>query len=77
MFSTFTDFLWILALALVLAFGFFVLVGAFSPGEVVPMTIGVCVLIALLIGRALFEMRRRGGDFRDIASIRARERRGF
>lgn len=77
MFSTFRDFLWILALALVLCFGFFVLVGAFSPDEVVPITIGVGVLIALLAGRGLLELRRRDGGLRDLASIRARERRGF
>ena len=77
MFSTFRDFLWILALALVLCFGFFVLVGAFAPDEVVPITIAVGVLVALLVGRGLLEMRRRDGGLRDLASIRARERRGF
>ena len=77
MFTTLRDFFWILALALVLCFGFFVLLGAFSPDEVVPLTAGVGVLIALLLGRGLWEMRRRDGSMRDIASVRARERRGF
>ena len=76
MFGKVTEIFWILALALVLAFGFFVMVGAFSPSEVVPMTIGVGVLVALLIVRIALELRR-GSSIRDVASIRARERRGF
>ena len=75
MFSRVTEVFWILALALVLAFGFFVLVGAFSPDEVVPMTIGVGVLVAMLVVRIGIEIRR--GSVRDLAAIRARERRGF
>lgn len=76
MFSTVREVFWILALMLVLAFGFFVLVGAFAPGEVVPMTIGALVLTALLVVRIAIELRR-GSSVRDLASIRARERRGF
>lgn len=75
MFSRVTEVFWILALALVLAFGFFVLVGAFAPGEVVPMTIGVGVLVVMLVVRIGIEIRR--GGVRDLTSIRARERRGF
>ena len=76
MFGKFTEIFWILALALVMAFWFFVLVGAFSPGEVVPMTIGVFVLVAMLIVRIAIELRR-GASVRDVEAIRARERRGF
>jgi hypothetical protein len=76
MFGRVTEVFWILALALVLAFGFFVMVGAFSPDEVVPMTVGVLVLIGMLTVRIAIELRR-GTSVRDLASIRARERRGF
>jgi hypothetical protein len=76
LFSRVTEIFWILALALVLAFGFFVMVGAFAPSEVVPMTIAVGVLVAMLIVRIVIELRR-GTSVRDLASIRARERRGF
>ena len=76
MFGQVTEIFWILALALVMAFWFFVLVGAFSPGEVMAMTIGVLVLVVLLVIRIAIELRR-GTSVRDLASIRARERRGF
>lgn len=76
MFGKVSEIFWITALMLVMAFGFFVLVGAFSPGEVVPMTIAVVVLVVMLVVRIAIELRR-GTSVRDLASIRARERRGF
>jgi fatty acid desaturase len=66
---------WLFALAVICLFAFFVLMGAFSPGQVVGLSIAVLVLAALWLGHAMRESRHRSG--RDPATIRARERRGF
>ena len=69
------DTFWILVLAIVVLFAFFVALGAFSPGEVVGLTIGVAVLALLWMAHAVWDSRHR--DPHDPAMVRARERRGF
>ena len=73
--ATLSETFWVLVLAIVVLFAFFVALGAFSPGEVVGLTIGVVVLALLWIGHAVWDSRHR--DPHDPAMVRARERRGF
>jgi hypothetical protein len=75
MLSTLTDTFWVLVLAIVVLFAFFVALGAFSPGEVIGLTLAVAVLALLWIAHAFWESRHR--DPHDPAMVRARERRGF
>jgi hypothetical protein len=73
--STLADTFWILVLAVVVLFAFFVALGAFSPGEVAWLTLAMAGLALLWVAHAMWASRHRTG--RDIAAIRARERRGF
>ena len=73
--ATLSETFWILVLAVVVLFAFFVALGAFSPGEVVGLTIGVVFLAVLWIAHAMWDARHT--DPHDPAMVRARERRGF
>jgi fatty acid desaturase len=73
--STMSDTFWILVLAIVALFAFFIALGAFSPGEVVWLTLAVLGLALLWAAHAVWDARHRTG--RDPAAIRNRERRGF
>ena len=73
--STMSDTFWILVLSVIVLFAFFVALGAFAPGEVAWLTLGVLVLALLWTVHAVWESRHRSG--RDPATIRNRERRGF
>jgi protein-S-isoprenylcysteine O-methyltransferase Ste14 len=75
MLATLSETVWILVLALVVLFAFFVVLGAFSPGDVVGLTLVVAVLAVLWVAHAVWQSRHR--DPHDRAIIRARERRGF
>jgi len=66
---------WLLVLAIVAMFAFFLALGAFKPGEVIGLTIAVAVLALLWIAHAVWAGRHHH-DY-DPSSIRARERRGF
>ena len=66
---------WLFVLGVICLFAFFVIMGAFSPGQVIGLSIAMLVLAALWLGHAMWESRHRSG--RDPATIRARERRGF
>jgi membrane protein YdbS with pleckstrin-like domain len=66
---------WVLVLAIVVLFAFFVALGAFSPTDAIWATIAVGVLCALWVVHAVLEGRRH--ERRDPATVRARERRGF
>jgi fatty acid desaturase len=70
-----SDTFWILVLALVVLFAFFLALGAFSPGQVAGLTVAVIVLAVLWLAHAVWESRHR--DPHDRSMIRARERRGF
>jgi hypothetical protein len=69
-----TESFWILLLALVALFGFLLALGAYSPGEVLTLTVVMVVLFLLWLGHAVWVSRRAE---RDPRAIRARERRGF
>jgi hypothetical protein len=74
-FATLSETFWILVLAIVVLFAFFVALGAFSPGEVLTLTLVVIGLALLWVAHAVWDSRHR--DPHDRAVIRARERRGF
>jgi fatty acid desaturase len=73
--STLSDTFWILVLSIVVLFAFFIALGAFAPGDVAWLSLGVLVLAVLWAVHAAWESRHRSG--RDPAAIRNRERRGF
>ena len=73
--KTLADTFWVLILSLIVLFAFFVALGAFSPSEVIGLTIVMIVLTAAWIAHAFWDARHR--DSRDPAAVRARERRGF
>ena len=73
--ATLGDTFWVLVLAVIVLFAFFAALGAFSPGEVIGLTLAVAVLALLWIAHAVWDSRHR--DPHDPAVVRARERRGF
>jgi hypothetical protein len=73
--STLVETFWILALAVIGLFAFFVALGAFSPRDVAGLSIVVGLLAVAWLAHAWWDSRHRTG--RDVATIRARERRGF
>jgi len=75
MLATLSETFWILVLALIVLFAFFVALGAFSPGDVVGLSFAVAVLAVLWVAHAVWDARHR--DPHDRTVIRARERRGF
>ena len=66
---------WTLLVAVVALFAFLLALGAYSPGEVVGLTIVMVVLFVLWVAHAAWATRR--ADRRDPRAIAARERRGF
>jgi hypothetical protein len=75
MLATLADTFWVLVLAVLVLFAFFVALGAFAPADVAGLSLAMAALAVLWIGHAMWDARHRTG--RDVASIRARERRGF
>jgi fatty acid desaturase len=75
MIATLSETFWVLVLAIVVLFAFFLALGAFEPGEVIIPTVIVVGLALLWVGHAVWDSRHR--DPHDPAVIRARERRGF
>jgi uncharacterized membrane protein YhaH (DUF805 family) len=73
--STLSETFWLLVLAVVAMFAFFLALGAFKPGEIIGVTIAVAALAVLWLGHAMWAARHH--DAHDPAAIRARERRGF
>jgi steroid 5-alpha reductase family enzyme len=69
------DLFWALAIGVIAAYAFFAALGAFSPGDVLGVTIVVGILLVLWVARAL--LARRAGQQRDPRLVHARERRGF
>lgn len=70
------DMFWVLAIGVIAAYAFFAALGAFSPGDVLGVTIAVAVLLLLWVARALMSARRASQE-RDPRLVHARERRGF
>lgn len=66
---------WVLALGLIGCYVFFVALGAFSPGDVLGVTIAVAILVVLW-GIHAWAGRRQSAD-RDLRLAHQRERRGF
>lgn len=75
--STLRDAFWVLALGVIACYAFFLALGAFGPGDVLPATILVGVLLALWIGHAWLGSRAGAEARRDARLMRMRERRGF
>jgi uncharacterized membrane protein (DUF485 family) len=69
------DAFWVLAIGVIAAYAFFAALGAFSPGDVIGVTVTVGVLLVLWVVRAL--LVRRAEAQRDPRLVHARERRGF
>lgn len=67
---------WALAAGVIVAYVFFLALGAFGSGEVGALTAGVIVLAALWLLHGLLGTRHRR-DGQDAAIVRERERRGF
>jgi TRAP-type C4-dicarboxylate transport system permease large subunit len=70
------DLFWALAIGVIAAYAFFAALGAFSPADVLGVTIAVAILVGLWVIRALIA-RRAGAHHRDPRLVHARERRGF
>ena len=66
---------WVLLISLVALFVFLLALGAYSPREVVGLTIVMVVLFVIWVAHAAWVTRR--ADKRDPRAIAARERRGF
>ena len=66
---------WILLVAIVALFVFLLALGAYSPGDVLGLTLVMVVLLAVWLAHAVWVTRRT--DKRDPRAIAARERRGF
>ena len=67
---------WMVALAFIVTFAFFLVLGAFDPADVMPWTIAAIVLAVMWIIHGVLMRRHRAG-IRAREEIRARERRGF
>jgi hypothetical protein len=66
---------WVLLISLVALFVFLLALGAYSPSEVIGLTVVMVVLFVVWMGHAVWVTRR--ADKRDPRAIAARERRGF
>lgn len=67
---------WALAIGVIVAYLFFLALGAIAPGDAAPLTVAVAVLLALWLARAWLSARARE-QARDPRLVHARERRGF
>jgi steroid 5-alpha reductase family enzyme len=74
---TAVDAFWALAIGVIAAYVFFAALGAFSPGDVLGVTIAVAILVALWLVRAWMMRRSAIAAAKDPRLVRARERRGF
>lgn len=75
MWSTLSNTFWILVLAIIAMFAFFLALGAFNAGDVMGVTIAVIGLTIAWIIHAVWLSRH--SDGRDPEIVHARERRGF
>jgi TRAP-type C4-dicarboxylate transport system permease large subunit len=74
---TAVDAFWALAIGVIAAYAFFAALGAFSPGDVLGVTIAVAILVGLFCLRAWMTRRHGPTHDRDPRLVHARERRGF
>jgi hypothetical protein len=75
--ATIIQLFWVVALGIVLAWGFFVLLGALDPTDTVGVSIAMGLLVVLLVARSWAGAHRAAEERRDPRLIQARERRGF
>ena len=68
---------WVLLISLVALFVFLLALGAYSPSEVVGLTLVMVGLFVLWVAHAAWVTRRADRRARDPRAIAARERRGF
>jgi membrane protein YdbS with pleckstrin-like domain len=73
--ATLSETFWLLCLAIVVMFAFFLVLGAISPGRAITVTLVVAALAVLWIVHAIWQSRHDDGP--DPDARRARERRGF
>ena len=73
---TMNDTFWVLVLALIVLFAFFVALGAIGPTDVGWLSLLVGVLLVAYLAHAWWAARH-APEGRDPETIRARERRGF
>lgn len=73
--QTARTFFWILALGVIAGYLFFMALGAFSPGDVLPLSLLIAALIALWLAHAW--IGRRSHAESDPRLRHERERRGF
>jgi uncharacterized membrane protein YdjX (TVP38/TMEM64 family) len=73
-FEVVREFFWVLTLGVIAAYVFFLALGAFSPGDVLPITILIAVLVVLWLVHA--QLARHVAEH-DPRARHARERRGF
>jgi hypothetical protein len=71
------QFFWVIALGIVLAWSFFVVLGAMDPGDAKGVSVAMVLLIVLLAARSWAGAHRAAAEARDPRLVRARERRGF
>jgi TRAP-type C4-dicarboxylate transport system permease large subunit len=74
---TAVDAFWALAIGVIAAYAFFAALGAFSPGDVLGVTIAVGILLGLFVLRAWIAKRHGPVHDKDPRLTHARERRGF
>jgi hypothetical protein len=68
--------IWVLMLGIIVAYLFFLGLGAFSVGEAIGASIVVAVMTVVWLVHAILDSRREH-DHRDPRLVHARERRGF
>jgi len=68
---------WVLSLFVLGLYAFFVVLGAWDPVDVLPLTAVMAVLAVLWIAHAWLAHRHAGATAQDPRAVRARERRGF
>lgn len=73
--ETAREFFWILALGVIAGYLFFMALGAFSPGDVLPLSVLIVALMALWLAHAWIGRRRNTES--DPRLRHERERRGF
>jgi fatty acid desaturase len=71
------DLFWVIAVGVIACYVFFVALGAFSPGDVIGVSIAVGILVALWLVHAWAQSHHHDRERRDRRLINARERRGF
>lgn len=73
--ATVREFFWLIDLAVLVMFAFFLALGAFGLGDSTVLTVLIAALGVLYVAHIIFS--RRGADRQTAVAMRDRERRGF